>query len=135
VKKLLNCSRATEATRRYRAKHPDRVKAQRLKQYKARKYKAFLVIGGAVCKRCGCDEIDFLEFNHKQGGGCKEHRLNKCKPMMDRILTNNRPIQDLECLCRVCNALDYLEKKNLDKAKNYKVRWEDYTGGKAVKCG
>ena len=120
-------------TKQWRERHPDRVKVQRLKQYRARKQKAFLVIGGAVCKRCGCDELDFLEFNHTQGGGCKEHRNNKCKPMIDRILTFRRKTNDLECLCRVCNAIDYLEKKNPEKAKYYKVRYEEFTDGKAVK--
>lgn len=120
--------RLSEHTRQYREKHSDRVKEQRLKQYIARKHKAFLVIGGAICRRCGCDEISFLEFNHKEGNGCKEHRANNGTSIMDRILTKKRNTEDLECLCRVCNALDYLERKNPDSASKYMIT---YTGKKA----
>ena len=120
--------RVRDAMRKYRARHPDRVKKSRLIQYNKRKERAFLIIGGAVCKKCGCDELSFLEFNHKNGGGCQEHRRNHGTPIMDRILSKKRDVTDLECLCRVCNAIDYLSKKNPEAAKKYKVI---YTGQKA----
>ena len=37
-----------------------------------------------------------------------------------------RKTDDLTVLCRVCNALEYLEQKNPDMANRYTVIW-DYT--------
>lgn len=110
--------------RTYRAKHPDRVRKARRRQYINRKTKAMKAVSDAKCERCGCDEIDFLEFNHKNGGGCQEHRITDCKPMMDRILTKNRDTDDLEILCRICNALEFLERKNKKSAKGFKIKWK-----------
>lgn len=62
--------------------------------------------------------------------------------MIDRLLTAKRGTDDLEVLCRICNALDYLQRKNPDSARKFRVqwdvdvivkRWEDYTGLKAEK--
>lgn len=116
--------RHAEYVAKWRRNNPVKQTLARKRAYDNRKRKAFLVIGGAVCSVCGCDEIAFLEFNHKNGGGCKEHRSNRCKPMMDRILTQKRKTEDLDCKCRVCNALDYLSKKNPEVAHKYKVIYE-----------
>lgn len=111
--------------RNYRSRHPEKVKKARKLQYNNRKLKAMQRVSeNAVCERCGCDELDFLEFNHRNGGGCKEHRENKNTPIMDRILTNKRDTDDLEIVCRVCNALDYLERKNNTQAKRYDIQWK-----------
>ena len=64
-----------EATRRYRERHPDRKKPQQRKGYLNRRIKAFGILGGAFCVNCGCDVLEFLEVNHKNGGGCKEYRI------------------------------------------------------------
>jgi len=119
--------------KKWRDNNPEKQKLARLRAYRNRKVKAFKIIGEPKCVRCGCDEIDFLEFNHKNGGGCKDWRDSNGVAMMDRILTQKRKTDDLEIVCRVCNALDYLERKNKDKAKNYKIIYEDYTGNKAIK--
>lgn len=116
--------RSAKWVKKWRDNNPKKHKLARKRAYANRKKKAFLVIGGAICVRCGCDEIEFLEFNHIDGGGCKEHRDSNCKPMMDRILTKDRHTNDLECLCRICNALDYLERKNPEMAKNYSIKYE-----------
>ena len=110
--------------RAYRAKHPDRVKKARRRQYINRKTKAMKAVSDARCENCGCTEIDFLEFNHKNGGGCQEHKKTDCKPMMDRILTKNRDTKDLDILCRVCNALEFLKRKNNKSAKRFEIIWK-----------
>lgn len=110
--------------RNYRAKHPDRVKHARRKQYNNRKRKAMEQCGGAICVRCGCDELDFLEFNHINGDGCKDWRENNGTPMMDRILTSKRETDDIEILCRLCNAHHHLESKNPEQARRLVVTWE-----------
>lgn len=106
---------------RWRVNNPDKQKLARQRAYQNRKLKALTVVGNATCIRCGCDEIDFLEFNHKNGDGCKDWRDANGIPMMDRILTGNRNTDDLEILCRVCNALDHLERKNGSSAKKYRI--------------
>lgn len=78
-------------------------------------------LGGALCVRCKCTELDFLEFNHKNGGGCKEWRESK-KGMADRILKGERETNDIEVLCRLCNAHHYLESKN-KSASRFRVQW------------
>jgi DNA mismatch repair ATPase MutS len=96
----------------------------RKRAYNNRKLKAILKVGEARCVRCGCDELDFLEFNHIGGNGCKDHRENKNVPIMDRILTKKRNTNDLEIVCRVCNALDFLERKNNKQSKRFSIKWE-----------
>lgn len=115
--------RATEYTRKYRKNNPDKVKKNRKSAYNNRKRKAMEMVDGAYCNKCGCNELDFLEFNHINGGGCKEWRENKGVAMMDRVL-NGRDVGDLEILCRICNALEYLERKNYEQSKKFKIIWE-----------
>jgi len=113
----------TEASRRWRAKHPEKTKATRKQSQINRRIKAMELIGGARCLRCGCTEIEFLEINHKNGGGCQEYRKVR-KSLVDQILKGERTTEDLEVLCRVCNALDYLERKNPTLAKHFTVTWK-----------
>lgn len=86
------------------------------------------LVGGAICNRCRCDELDYLEFNHKNGGGAKEFRerakIRKYSGMTDQLLTGKRRLDDLEVLCRVCNALEFLERKNSKHIGRYKIIWE-----------
>lgn len=127
--------RGTEATRRWRERHPEKVKQVRKKQYDSRKHRAFKMVsttGSIECRACGCDEISFLEINHVKGGGCKEHRESGRVATMERILKGDRKTDDLEILCRVCNALDFLERKS-PEAKRFKIIWEDYSEQKAIK--
>jgi hypothetical protein len=64
------------------------------------------------CENCGCGDTRLLEVNHKNGGGNKElqNGKNTNKFMWD-IYMGRRKIDDLNLLCRVCNALHYLELK------------------------
>ena len=65
-----------------------------------------------VCVRCGCDDVRLLEINHKDGGGTQELRHGKkVWRFLDDILKGRRKTDDLELLCRVCNAEHYLELK------------------------
>ena len=119
--------RCTEATRRYRQNHPDKVKSGAKSTKSNRRRKAFEKLGGAFCVNCGCNVLEFLEFNHKNGGGCKEIR-SIGNHLVEMILNDKRTTSDYNVLCRVCNALDHLKRKNPEKAKGYKV---DFTGQKA----
>lgn len=73
-------------------------------------------------KECGCDNLDFLEINHKNGGGRKDnlhgHKLQAA------INNGSRDIEDLEVVCRVCNAWHYLKLKFGETAvKNYQINY------------
>ena len=117
-------ARSAMWVKRWRDKYPEKQALARKRAYNNRKLKAILKVGEARCVRCGCDELDFLEFNHIGGNGCKDHRENKNVPIMDRILTKKRNTNDLEIVCRVCNALDFLERKNNKQSKRFSIKWE-----------
>lgn len=115
--------RQAKWVKNWRDKNPEKQILARKRAYINRKIKAMNLVGGAKCVLCGCEEIDFLEFNHKHGGGSKEYRDGNRMAMMDKLLTNKREIEGLEILCRICNALDFLKRKNKEQSKRYKVTW------------
>lgn len=115
--------KCTEHSRAYRERHPEKIKERRKRLHLSRKRRALEKVGDLICANCGCDEVDFLEFNHKNGNGCKEFKENGSS-MIDKILTHGRTTDDLNILCRVCNALEYLERRNNDSSKRFTVLWE-----------
>lgn len=110
----------------WRRKNPEKQKLARQRAYNNRKIKAMELVGGAICVRCGCNELHALEFNHKNGGGASEHRDNNNTPIVDRILTMKRGVDDLEILCRVCNSLDHLERKIPEIKGRYEIRYAKF---------
>ncbi len=72
---------------------------------------ALLLVGeGKVkCIRCNCDQPEFLEINHKLGGGAKELKFGG--KMYRDIALLRRDCADLELLCKPCNAVHALELK------------------------
>lgn len=110
---------------RWRVANPEKQALARKRAYNNRKLKAMRMIAEPVCNRCGCDELDFLEFNHIAGGGSVEFRADTYMSMADKLITGKRGTDGLEILCRVCNALDYLERKNPEAAKHYNVEYCD----------
>lgn len=126
----------TRNTRAYRARNPEKVRETRQRVYWNRKRRAMEMLGGAKCAECGCDEPAFLEINHVGGGGCADHRENG-NTMVDRILAGQRSHEGLNVLCRVCNAIEFLTRKNPNAKGRFKIawegdvilkRWEDFTG-------
>lgn len=92
----------------YLAKNP-RSSGETERAYRLR---AVMLVGrGEVrCVRCACDRRELLEINHKNGGGGKELRATKGK-FYRAIATLKRSVDDLELLCRPCNAVHALELK------------------------
>jgi predicted RNA-binding Zn-ribbon protein involved in translation (DUF1610 family) len=64
--------------------------------------------GDVICSGCGCDEYRALEINHINGGGTAEQG-RKRSTLYRRIVYRIRETDDLNLLCRVCNARHYLE--------------------------
>lgn len=97
-----------EGLKAWRAKNPGYATEH------SRKYRAIAmsVIGGGKisCVRCGCDDERLIEINHKNGGGGLELK-GKSQSFYRDIARLKRPSDDLELLCRVCNAQHYLEMK------------------------
>lgn len=86
-----NPNYSTEGTRRYRRS-------------------ALLLVGGGEirCVRCSCDREELIEINHKCGGGAKELRGRSPQFYRD-IASLRRRTDDLELLCKPCNAVHALE--------------------------
>lgn len=114
-------------TKKYRANNPDKVSRSRRSQYLNRRIKALEMVGGAKCVYCGCDVLSFLEINHKNGDGCQEWKKMGAG-IVDRLLNGTRAIDGLEVACRVCNNLHYLQLKDPEAAKGFKVIWNAETG-------
>ena len=100
------------------------------------KLRALQLISGLEiprCNNCSCDTLEFLEINHKNGGGTRDYGMhggNMYQAILWGRRTEKGKIQrktdDLEVLCRVCNSLHYLRLK-YPKAKIYpEVRWSNF---------
>ena len=77
--------------------------------------------GELICVRCGCDKFEVLEINHINGGGLKETKRQNQK-FYTKIVKGERNTDDLEILCKVCNAWHCLELKHGQLP--FKVIWE-----------
>ena len=82
------------------------------KKYNAKRRKNVLLMvsDNLICERCGCDTIELLEINHKNGGGLKEVKRSNQK-FYTSILNGSRTTDDLNILCKMCNILHYIEMK------------------------
>ena len=128
-KLIIHREKSLIATKKYREKNIDKCRDYSRERHIKRKKIALEKIGKgkAVCVMCGCDEMQFLEINHVNGGGCKEHRdINK--GLKDSIINGKRSTDDLNVLCRVCNALDYLQRKNKKESGRFKIEWSKTDG-------
>lgn len=77
-----------------------------------RRMSIFDKLGGRKCIYCGCNDVVVLEINHRNGGGCRELRAAAGSNFIQRIFYGKRKIDDLEVVCRVCNAWHYAKTKN-----------------------
>jgi len=90
------------------------------------------------CVRCGCDDFRLLEINHKIACSedARERRTRSGQNICKCIVNGSRTVDDLELLCRPCNAIHYLEHK-LGGPLPIKVIWrggEKHTDMDATDC-
>ena len=123
-RKALNKKRV-EYNRKSKAKNKEK-NEKKNKEYqqrhrvKKRREVLGMICPDVKCRRCGCDDIRILEINHKNGGGSQEYRQRGSMLPSD-ILHGRRSTEDLEILCRICNALHYIELKH--GALPFMVTW------------
>ena len=98
--------------KKYYKEHKESEKEYSRKRNKQRRNKLLDIIsnGNPVCVRCGCNDTRLLEINHINGGGTKEVR-GKVVTFWNNIIKGTRATDDLELLCKVCNAWHALELK------------------------
>ncbi len=104
-------------------------RSQARKWYRNYRKQAFFKVSGSItpcCVRCGCDDVRLLEINHKNGGGGKE-RLNG---LTRAVATGARQTDDLELLCRPCNAIHALELRF--GPLPFRVVWTPTIGGNSA---
>lgn len=75
------------------------------------------------CVYCGCDDVRFLEVNHKEGGGAKEAIMSG-NNFYWAIIKGRRNTDDLEIACRPDNALHYLKLKYGKSADQFEILWK-----------
>ena len=104
-----------QRTKKYHHEHKEERKKYYKENYSEIRLEVLAKIDPSMkCARCGCDETRFLDVNHIKGGGYEEHKKRGKKVTKNMILlihTGKRGVEDLNLLCRICNALDYLERK------------------------
>ena len=102
-RKLDDAGRAS--IKRWISKNPD----HSTRAGRALRQTAILLVGKGVleCTRCHCDRPELLEINHINGGGKAEAR--KSAPFYRAIAQLRRTTDDLELLCKPCNAIHALE--------------------------
>lgn len=69
-------------------------------------------LGGVFCANCGCDKVEILEINHKDGGGqrqTKERGHRGPQPIYREIIKMTNPTEKYNVLCRICNAHHFVE--------------------------
>lgn len=90
-------------------------------QHKRVRERAIEKLGGKQCANCGCDEFSLLEINHINGGGRKEMKLKQNRQLYREIVNDKVNLNDYNVLCRVCNALHYVQE--ILGIKGHQVSW------------
>ena len=85
-----------------------------------RRLRVLGMIGPLQCVYCGCNTIGALEINHKNGGGCKENK-GAGSVTVNNVYFGRRKTDDLEIVCRVCNAWHYISRKIGED--RWKITW------------
>src|SRR3990167_5751796 len=90
--------------------NPNKVHAYQKRWSKQNRLSALLIVGKGemLCSNCKCDDMLLLEINHENGGGAKEQRLGlRGWRFYNAIIKGKRTTNDLNILCKVCNAEHY----------------------------
>lgn len=100
---------------------PDEDRRKWREQHKRVRESAMEKLGGKVCSNCGCDQISILEINHVFGGGRKALRETQNRQLYRAIVNDKVNLNEYNVLCRVCNALHYVD--DVLGIKGHQVLW------------
>ncbi len=90
-------------------------------QHQRVRERAIEKLGGAHCANCGYDEFSILEINHIHGGGRKELKATQNRQLYRAIMNDKVDLSDYNVLCRICNALHYVQ--DILGVAGHKVLW------------
>ncbi len=85
--------------------------------------KAMDCLGGQICVNCGCDDFLLLEINHINGGRRTASKTRSNRQLYRNISAGRVNLEEYNVLCRVCNALHYVEE--ILGIKGHQVLWRD----------
>lgn len=95
---------------------------------------------GNKCEVCGEDNLMFLDIDHINGGGCKQHIKGVINRLYNWLIKNNFP-QGFQTLCDNCNWKKHILNLNpviFLQAKEYRVKLKttvyDHYGNKCSCC-
>jgi len=122
-----NKKKVLECYKRYHRENKEKIRKHRRKYCKKLRISALEKIAGSkpICIKCGCNDLRFLEINHKNGGGTKEYKNIGGHKFYHDIINGERKTDDLNILCKACNSLHYLELKY--GKLPYKIIWQRHS--------
>lgn len=68
------------------------------------------------------DEVSLLEINHINGGGRAMAKTRQNRPLYRDIAKGRVELSEYNVLCRVCNALHYIQ--SILGVKGHRVTWK-----------
>lgn len=89
----------------------DRVRAKNGRHWQELKSRAYAVLGGAVCVRCGFKDPRALQIDHINGGGRKHLASFTSNKKYLKYVTENPA--EFQILCANCNWIKITENKEL----------------------
>gem|GEM_PF-2928605 len=103
--------------------NPEEERRKWREQHQQVRERAIERLGGKLCANCGCDEFNLLEINHINGGGRVAAKVRQSRQLYRDIVSSRVDLSDYNVLCRVCNALHYVQ--DILGVKGHKVTWID----------
>lgn len=110
--------------------NPEEERRKWREQHKKVREKAMDRLGGRHCVNCGCDEFSILEINHVNGGGRIELKRRSNRQLYRDIVNDKVDLSEYNVLCRVCNALHYVQ--DILGIEGHQVLWRGRIIGSAA---
>jgi hypothetical protein len=100
---------------------PEEERRKWREQHQKVRERAMERLGGKKCSNCGCDDFSILEINHINGGGRKALKIASNRQLYLDIVKDRVDLTEYNVLCRVCNALHYVQ--DILGIEGHKVLW------------
>jgi len=100
---------------------PEEERRKWREQHRLVRERAIDRLGGKRCSNCGCDEFTLLEINHVNGGGRVASKTRQNRQLYRDIVNGKVELSEYNVLCRICNALHYVQ--DILGIKGHNVVW------------